>query len=58
MGTEQTFKDLISEAAYMLADRRPQERKLIYHIAKMDQDARMAIIIAYEHVLPEWGFND
>jgi hypothetical protein len=56
---DQTLKDLIEDAAYMLADRVAEERELIYYIAKMDNESRAAIVIAYEHILPEWGFpND
>lgn len=32
----------------MLLDRDIKERKLIYQIAKLDEDLRAAIIIAYE----------
>lgn len=45
---EESLKDLIEQATYMLLDRSKEEAELIYCIAKMDPEARGAIIIAYE----------
>ena len=43
--------DLICEAKGMLLDREPLERDLIYAIAKLDQEERAAIILAYQCLL-------
>lgn len=45
--------ELIREAEAMLLDRIPQERDLIYAIAKLDPEARSAIVVAYEFILQE-----
>ncbi len=52
---QESFTDLISQAAHMLADRTKAERDLIYYIAKMDDEEKAAIIIAYENILPQWN---
>mgnify|MGYP003390326874 FL=1 len=48
---EESFGDLLKSAQAMLWDRHPQERALIYAIAKLDPEERAAIIIAYERFI-------
>jgi len=50
---EESFFDLISQATEMLKDRPKQEADLIYHIAKMEEDLRAGIILAYQQLYPE-----
>jgi len=47
---EESFFDLISQAAEMLLDRPKDEANLIYQIAKMEPDLRSAIVIAYQEI--------
>ncbi len=51
MHKHESLIDLIKQATAMLTDRSKQEQDLIYAIAKLDNEARAAIIIAYEYVL-------
>lgn len=45
--------DLINQAQEMLMDRPIKERELIYHVAKLENDLRGAIIIAYELIMKD-----
>ena len=49
---EETLFDLIDQAMQMYLDRSKQERDLIYAIAKLDDDARSALILAYQALYP------
>lgn len=40
--------ELIEEARQMLMDRSKEEADLIYYIAKLDNEERAAIILAYQ----------
>lgn len=46
----ESFLDLIAEAEAMLNDRQPEEALLIYHIAKLPDDLRAGIIVAYQNM--------
>ena len=50
---EQSFADLIRSAIDMLTDRSKLEQDLIYHISKLGDEERAAVIIAYR-LLYEW----
>ena len=43
----ESITDLIQQASEMLLDRSEDERALIYHIAKLDNEERGAIVLAY-----------
>ncbi len=47
---EESFLDLIRQAIEMLLDRSIEERNLIYHVARMENDLRAAIILAFETI--------
>lgn len=47
--TESLF-DLVGHAIEMLSDRSKQEQDLIYHIAKLDNESRTAIVLAYQNL--------
>ncbi len=47
---QETFFDLITQAAEMLMDRSKAEQDLIYHIAMMEGETRAAIILAYQNL--------
>lgn len=47
--TENMFQ-LIQEATDMLLDRRKSEQDLIYEVAKLEDDLRSAIILAYQQI--------
>lgn len=44
---------LIQSATEMLKDRSKQERDLIYAIAKLDDEERAAIILAYQNFVED-----
>lgn len=44
----ESMKDLIKQAIQMYNDRTKEENDLIYHIAKMDNESKTALILAYE----------
>ena len=47
--------DLIKEAKEMYLDREQLERDLIYYVAKLDDEERLALIIAYQDLTNrEW----
>ena len=50
---EESFFDLIHQAKEMLLDRPQIERELIYHICKIEDDLRAAIILAYQGLKDE-----
>jgi len=43
-----TMRELIKEATAMLMDKPHLERELIYYMAKMPEEERAAIVIAYQ----------
>lgn len=45
--------DLIKEATEMYLDREQSERDLIFHVAKMSNDERLALILAYQSLKNE-----
>lgn len=49
----ESMLDLIREAYDMLKDRSEQEASLIYHVAKLDNEERSAIILAYQNIQQE-----
>ena len=49
----QSFTELIKDAQEMLLDRQRPEADLIYSIAKLDNEARGAIVVAYELLFEE-----
>jgi len=51
--TEDSVFDLMDQATQMLLDRSEAERDLIYYMAKMETDLRMAIILAYQNLYSE-----
>lgn len=53
MTQNESFLDLIGQANAMLADRHPLEQELIYYIAKLPSEERMAIVIAYQNLHPQ-----
>lgn len=48
MTKEQPLSELIQEAVQMYQDRSKQEADLIYYVAKMHDEDRIALILAYE----------
>lgn len=47
---KESLFDLIQQAEQMLLDRSKPEQDLIYHICKMEQELRAAIILAYQGI--------
>lgn len=47
---EESFLDLIDQAKEMLLDRSKPEQELIYAISKLEDDLRVAIMIAYRSI--------
>lgn len=45
---QESLIELIRQATGMLLDRSKPEQDLIYHIAKLDNECKASIIIAYE----------
>lgn len=45
--------DLIQQAKAMLLDRSKEEQDLIFYVAKLEDDLRTAIIIAYRGIYDE-----
>ena len=50
---EESLFDLVAQATEMLKDRSKPEQELIYFIAKLDPDLRVAIILAYQGMYDE-----
>lgn len=50
---DESLIDLIEQATEMLLDRPQEERNLIYAIARLDDDLRAAIILAYQNLKDE-----
>lgn len=48
MKNETGMFQLVKEACEMLKDRSKEEADLIYYVAKMEEDLRMAIVLAYQ----------
>ncbi len=48
MKHQSDFFKLMSEAAEMLSDRLKPEQDLIYYIARMEDELRSAIVLAYQ----------
>ena len=49
----ESFAELIQQAGNMLMDRSRAEADLIYSISKLEDDARAAIILAYQNIFQE-----
>lgn len=53
----ETFTELLRDAQQMLLDRSRPEADLIYYIAKLDDEARSAIVVGYR-LLFEKGWKN
>lgn len=53
MKGNESFFDLLRDAHQMLSDRSRQEADLIYYIAKLDNEERSAIILAYQNLFKD-----
>ncbi len=51
---QESFVQLLREANEMLRDRPKPEADLIYHVAKLDSEARAAIIMGYDMIYKEY----
>ena len=47
---QESFFDLVDQAKAMLLDRPVIEQQLIYTIAKMEDELRSAIVLAYQDI--------
>ena len=50
---KESILDLIEQATLMLQDRSRPEADLIYYIARMDDETRCAIILAYQNLFSD-----
>lgn len=48
MEKQESLFELITQASHMLIDRPKIEQDLIYHVCKLDNEERAAIILAYQ----------
>jgi len=53
MEKQESLFDLIQQAQQMLLDRSKAEQDLIYYVAKLPDDLRSGIILAYEILHPK-----